>query len=171
MFTGTYAPQDWLFCDGTIYMCNQYPALYALIGNTYGGDDGQTFRVPDFTNMVPMGWGNSAGLTSRPWGTTGGESNFPITPDSMPQHNHAVNAISTTGTVSNPAGAVFAGRGALDRDYVNTVTFPDAINTPMYDNSLQLAGVQELQPLPMQQPYCAMNFIICAQNGIWPPKP
>jgi microcystin-dependent protein len=40
--TGT-APTGWLFCDGTSYAYNTYPALGALLGGSAGGN----FTVPD----------------------------------------------------------------------------------------------------------------------------
>lgn len=59
-FAGRYAPYGWLDCNGQELNVNQYQALYALIGNTYGGDNrGTTFRVPDFrpeVNGVKVDW-------------------------------------------------------------------------------------------------------------------
>lgn len=49
----TFAPLGWFKCDGTSYSIQQFQALYALIGNTYGGTRGQTFAVPDLTGAEP----------------------------------------------------------------------------------------------------------------------
>ena len=42
-----FAPPGFVKCDGTIYPCTYYPALFSLIGNKYGGDGKTTFAVPN----------------------------------------------------------------------------------------------------------------------------
>jgi microcystin-dependent protein len=37
-FAGGYVPQDWVLCDGRLLSINEYSAVFALIGTTYGGD-------------------------------------------------------------------------------------------------------------------------------------
>jgi microcystin-dependent protein len=60
--TGT-APTGWLFCDGTSYAYNTYPALGALLGGSAGGN----FNVPDMRDRVLGGlsatgtWSNTSG--------------------------------------------------------------------------------------------------------------
>ncbi|MBM7868452.1 tail fiber protein [Heliobacterium gestii] len=50
----SFVPQGWLKCDGTVYNWQPYQALFALIGNTYGGNaQQQTFAVPDLTGAEP----------------------------------------------------------------------------------------------------------------------
>ena len=58
-------PVGWLLCDGTGYDIATYPALYAAIGNTYGGAS-PTFLVPDMRTRVPYYTGalNATGGTS-----------------------------------------------------------------------------------------------------------
>jgi microcystin-dependent protein len=57
------APTGWLFCDGTSYAYNTYPALGALLGGSAGGN----FNVPDLRDRVIgsrstiTGWGNTSG--------------------------------------------------------------------------------------------------------------
>lgn len=60
--TGT-APTGWLFCDGTSYAYNTYPALGALLGGSAGGN----FTVPDMRDRFIGGqsaigtWSNTSG--------------------------------------------------------------------------------------------------------------
>jgi len=49
------APTGYLFCDGSTYSIASYTALYAVIGNIYGGDGTTTFAVPDLQMRVPVG--------------------------------------------------------------------------------------------------------------------
>ncbi len=48
LFAGSYAPQDWNLCDGTLLPISGNEALYSLLGTAYGGNGTTTFAVPDF---------------------------------------------------------------------------------------------------------------------------
>lgn len=58
----------WIYCDGQLVFQDDYPALYAVIGNKYGSGIGGTFRLPDFRNKKVVGTGpvdgNSSGSPS-----------------------------------------------------------------------------------------------------------
>ena len=41
-----YDPIDFVACDGRLLSSSQHPALYALLGNNFGGEFGKTFAVP-----------------------------------------------------------------------------------------------------------------------------
>ena len=47
-FAGNYAPENYMECDGRSLSISQYTALYAVIGNVYGGDGQMSFKLPDF---------------------------------------------------------------------------------------------------------------------------
>ena len=57
-YAGQIAPYGYLLCDGTSYPTAEYPDLYAVIGNTYGGDDAN-FNVPDYRETVLVGAGEN----------------------------------------------------------------------------------------------------------------
>lgn len=70
----------WIECDGRTLNVSEYQALYAVIGNTYGGTAGSTFKLPDYRSKKICGTGaldgNKGGsLTLTPTknalGTTG----------------------------------------------------------------------------------------------------
>lgn len=48
-FAGQIAPNGYLVCDGRSYAVADYPDLYAVIGNIYGGDT-ENFNVPNLTD-------------------------------------------------------------------------------------------------------------------------
>lgn len=54
MFGGNYAPEGWAFCHGQQLRIASNPALYSLIGNSYGGDGVSTFALPDLRSLVPV---------------------------------------------------------------------------------------------------------------------
>lgn len=57
-FAGQTAPHGYLLCDGASYKVADYPHLYAVIGNTYGGDT-ENFNVPDYRETVLVGVGEN----------------------------------------------------------------------------------------------------------------
>jgi microcystin-dependent protein len=57
-----YAPQGWALCNGQTLPIPQYQALFALLGNTYGGDGRSNFALPDLRGRVPMHTGQGQGL-------------------------------------------------------------------------------------------------------------
>ena len=44
-FTGTFAPMNWLFCEGQQLPIVQYTPLYSLIGTQFGGDGKNYFKL------------------------------------------------------------------------------------------------------------------------------
>ena len=48
-FAGQARPNGYLLCDGASYKVTDYPDLYAVIGNTYGGDS-TNFNVPNLVD-------------------------------------------------------------------------------------------------------------------------
>lgn len=53
-YAGTVAPAGWLLCNGVSYATTLYPALFAVIGYTYGGSSG-SFSVPTYTSLDTNG--------------------------------------------------------------------------------------------------------------------
>ena len=53
-FSGTTIPRGFLLCDGASYKVADYPDLYAVIGNTYGGDS-TNFNVPNLIDKFIQG--------------------------------------------------------------------------------------------------------------------
>lgn len=51
-------PRGYLLADGASYPTTEYPDLYAVIGNTYGGDT-ENFNVPDYRETVLVGVGEN----------------------------------------------------------------------------------------------------------------
>jgi microcystin-dependent protein len=55
LFAGNFAPQGYMFCHGQDLLIRRYNALYAVIGNAYGGDGVVNFKLPDLRERVPVG--------------------------------------------------------------------------------------------------------------------
>ena len=58
-YCGTSAPSYFKLCDGTSYLRADYPALFTVIGTSYGSVDASHFNVPNLQNRIPMGSGTS----------------------------------------------------------------------------------------------------------------
>lgn len=46
-FAFDFAPLNWMVCHGQVISINSNQALFALLGNRYGGDGVETFHLPD----------------------------------------------------------------------------------------------------------------------------
>ena len=47
-------PDRWLLCNGQSLLRATYPALFAILGTSYGSVDGTHFNVPDMRGRSPM---------------------------------------------------------------------------------------------------------------------
>ena len=63
LFAGSFAPTNWAFCDGSVLQIRVNTALFALLGNRYGGDGRETFALPDLRGRVALGAGQGNGLS------------------------------------------------------------------------------------------------------------
>ena len=94
MFSGMLdnIPNGYLLCDGAILNIADQPALFAVIGNAYGGDGVNTFTLPSMRDRFPRG----ASPDADP-GAVGGADAVTLTIPQMPVHNHSVtNGIAQT---------------------------------------------------------------------------
>lgn len=166
MFAGNYAPMGWALCDGQTMPIQQYTALFAILGTTYGGNGQTTFGLPDLRGRIPMHMGTGPGLTPRPIGQSSGAEKITLTANQMPAHNHLVNADGQQGTVDNPEGVVPA--AGVDPATTNPVfLYGTAMNKTMSPQMISQAGGN--QPHDNVQPFLCVNFII-ALEGEFPPR-
>lgn len=50
----SFNPMGMMLCNGQILNVNQYQALYALVGQTYGGNGSTTFGIPNMLGQEPQ---------------------------------------------------------------------------------------------------------------------
>jgi microcystin-dependent protein len=55
LFAGDFAPQGWMYCNGTALSIQQYGALYSILGLTYGGDGTSEFNLPNLVGPTSAG--------------------------------------------------------------------------------------------------------------------
>jgi len=171
VFAFGFAPRNWMQCAGQILPINQYQALFALLGTTYGGDGVRTFQLPDLRSRVAISMGQGPGLPAYVEGQQVGEENFTLTLDNMPpsMHTHTINASTTaTGGTNQPGPSV-----ALASAYVQEGT---AAPTPFnaYSTAAATVGMGSLvqaggAPHSNVMPTLALNYCICI-NGVFPSR-
>ena len=169
MFGGSFAPRNWIFCDGQTLQISNFPALFALFGATYGGDGRNTVGIPDMRGRAPMHAGQGTGLTTRRLGERGGAETVTLTANQIPIHTHTatstLHATSTDGTVIDPTGAVLADDG---RDRIYNTQAPDVtMSSDAITTTISNAGGGGAHP--NMQPYTVVNFIL-ATDGIFPSR-
>ncbi len=196
LFSGNFAPQGWLFCNGALLQISQYEALYTLIGITYGGDGNTTFALPDLRTRVAVGsldMGVGV-LPPHPNGAQGGSETTVLNQNQLPQHTHLATAAgggAATATIEASANSAtestpgFNGANTLasltdatlqpsmlvyNNDTNPAVTLTGVSATIATNPTVTLAPTGGNASVPLVQPIMGMNYIICVE-GIWPSRP
>ena len=179
VFGFNFAPQDWAYCNGQVLGVQQSQALFAVIGNIYGGSQAQqTFALPNLCGRAPMGAGSGPGLTQRAVGAAAGGESVALTPAQNASHNHTLNAQNPTDpTVMSTIDSVPTATHWLSR-VVHTnpappVTVLKAFSTGTPNTQLPAAAIGASgggQPHDNRQPSLAMNFCI-SMAGEFPMRP
>ncbi len=161
IFAGSFAPRGWAFCNGQQLQVQENPALYAVIGNTYGGNQ-SVFHLPDLRGRAALHQGAGPSLTPRELGENGGTTEVTLTVPNLPVHSH-VPSCQTTADTESPDGSIWANTpGRLGVQVYNDV--PD---TAMHPQAIQAAGGDKAHN--NVQPCLGLNFII-ALEGLFPPR-
>lgn len=186
-FTFGFIPEGWLRCYGQIIDARQYQALYALIGNTYGGSAQQyTFGLPNLQAMAPIGQGLGAGLTARQMGKTYGTATETLASiNYLPPHNHTVQAMkpvsanlntnAETTPVANQSWLSQAGTVYDATHYRNPKSYIPATSPPSVNATFTALTISPACANPNGyvsshsnvQPYLTVVMCIC-WNGIFP---
>ena len=175
MFAGSFAPKGWAFCQGQLLPIAQYNALFSILGTTYGGDGRTTFALPNLGGRVPVGTGQSPGLSHYSNGQVGGVENVTLNQTEMPAHIHVaqVKVSANLGTTNNPIGKVpGAVQAQVDRSGTPfpVTAYSDAPTGSASSDSTSILPSGGNQAHNNMQPYLGMNYIICME-GIYPPRP
>lgn len=164
IFAGQYAPRAWGFCDGQLLPVNDNQALYSLFNAFYGGDGRTTFGLPDFRGRLPVHMGQAPGLSRYEIGQRGGRETVSLTIDSIPEHNHPMQASNDASTSMLPGDRVL---GKL-------------ANIALYDPGTDTSRLYQLAPQTVgfvggeekhlnMMPYLCLNYIV-ALEGVYPSR-
>lgn len=154
-----FPPQGWQQCNGQTLAINQYAALFALLGTTYGGNGTSTFQLPNLQSSVPIHFGGAFVQ-----GETGGAEQVALSLAEMASHNHPALAVNVGGASAKPLPShVLAQSGSG-----NAAAYaPPSSLTPLNPASIQPAGGGGSHS--NIQPYLTVNFCI-AMQGIFPSR-
>lgn len=165
----TFAPQSWLACDGSTQPVQRYQALAAVLGNTYGPMNQNTFVLPDLRGLVAVGTGQGPGLHPYQLGKKIGSTDVALSQSSVPPHDHTLRAYvpgtsapTYTGTPSpttrltqyrvNNQGMQFFYKLPTPNQQFSPLTVTTAGGNATHNN---------------QQPFLALQYCIC-WDGIFP---
>jgi microcystin-dependent protein len=172
-FPYSFIPRNWLPCQGQLLPVNQYQALFALLGTTYGGNGTTNFALPDLRGKVAMGQGSGSGLTTRVIGQQLGEVTHTLLTTEMPTHTHLLNALPTTTNNINTPGPTTVLASATST--VGSVTAAMNLYTPQSAGGAVALAATALtnsggsQPHSNMMPYLTLQFCI-SMSGFFPSR-
>jgi microcystin-dependent protein len=153
-------PKGWAACDGQVLPIQQNQALFALLGDRYGGNGRSSFALPDLRGrtLVHAGWRHDKEIEH---GEAGGSSTVTLQLQEIPEyHSHyLVGATTAADTQAPSATAVLAGAAVY--------TDSHAAFGVMSPKSVGYAG--HSQPHENMQPYLNLQCII-ALTGRFPAR-
>jgi microcystin-dependent protein len=159
-----FAPQNWMFCDGSLLPIAQYQALFSLLGTAFGGNGTTNFALPDLRSRVPVGATLSGGgpsLTPYQMGEVGGSETVGLNITQMPIHSHLM-VTNDTSETQNTSSHHYLGGGGRTPVYAAQVGI-----TTLAPDAVSVAGGNV--PHENRQPFLGLNWII-AVNGIFPSR-
>lgn len=171
----TYAPYGWAFCDGAGVLVQQNPALFALLGNMYGGDGRTIFALPNLQGKAMAGPNPSYDLAQP--GSIVGSYTKTIGPANLPAHTHTAMAAAVAGSmnattpVANLPAQGYVNTGLATQRNRSLYAPFDGNVAPMNPAMVQQAGTGTASvAVDNRQPFLPINVIICV-DGTFPPKP
>ncbi|MBX8477733.1 tail fiber protein [Pseudomonas cichorii] len=186
-FAFPFAPYGWAQCNGQTMNVNQYNALYALLGNIYGGTAPQNFMLPNLQGRVPVNQGQGLNLTNRTIGTSAGVEKVTVAIANMPAHVHPMTTLAATTTIN--LGAQPSATGSIVPTATNcylggstagptsaNIFAPDlGTNAPIVQKGVTttisgtMGSVGGSLPLDSMNPFLVVNFSIALQ-GLFPTR-
>lgn len=166
LFTYNFIPLGWVECNGQTLQVSEYSSLFAVIGNSYGGNGFSTFCVPDLRGRVPIMPGNIAGL-SVTIAETGGTETEAMTVAQLPSHSHSTVGVARLACSNSSAQAVSPGIFAVNEERGNEFnTTSNAVSGTM---NVNVSPSGNGSPRNNLQPYIALVWCICV-DGLWPER-
>ncbi len=192
-----FAPRNYAFCAGQLLQISDFSALFALIGDTYGGDARTSMGVPDLRGRTPVG--SSVMGTPLPpvspiaWGQRGGAQEINLAVSQLPAHNHlatftpsgggsssgALSVSTSDGNQDAAAGNYFANgkqgfnsvKGFVDPNNVGTTVDIGGLNVSGSggDGTVVIDNTGNGASINIQNPYLGVNYVM-ALIGIFPSR-
>lgn len=114
-YPGSAVPSWALLCDGTTYEKSDYPELWDMLDAVFE-IDGDLFYVPNLTDRVPVGAGNSYDI-----GDMVGYATVTLTVNQIPAHTHEYKRPASLPNLQGEIPDINATKGPqFDRDTTST---------------------------------------------------
>lgn len=168
LFAGNYVPDNWALCDGRALQSQQFPALFSLIGNLYGGNGQTTFCLPDLRGRVPVGQGQGPALSLRPLAQAFGTETASLSVSQIPPHQHKLHALTTPADALTPTSNLLAQTQNQDAAYLAPPSGTAPVTWTLSDSSVASSGGNA--PHENRMPTQVLNYLICL-NGLYPIRP
>lgn len=163
-YAGPRTPKYWLPCDGRLLDVQKYPALFSVIGATYGGDGLEKFALPDLRGLIAFGTGAGINLKPRSNGEKGGSEFVTITQQSMASHSHNSNASNSKADTDTPENSFLTITEKLRYCSITEAEGDKEVAMSTEIIGLSVGGTEPHANMP---PYMVANYIICIE-GIYP---
>lgn len=162
LFAGRRAPSGWALCDGSTIQIASNAMLYAIIGNTFGGN-ATTFNLPDLRGRVPVGSGYRDARYFK-LGDQGGVETVTLDSLHVPPHSHKthVNAYSAASVDNHPKDRILGGGP-------NIYTADTSSLVQMGGGSVSVGPAGGSAPHTNIMPVQALNYMICV-DGLFPDR-
>lgn len=113
-FAGLTPPYGFLSCDGQSFSASEYPELFNVIGNNWGGVD-PIFNVPDLRRKTTVGSGGiKTTVLDNYVGAVGGDENSILKKENIPSHTHTLESVVVGGASGNSSLLPNVGNLGLD---------------------------------------------------------
>ena len=162
MFGGTFAPENWLFCNGQLLSISDNDTLFSLIGTTYGGDGQSTFALPNLQSRLPIHVGNDGQGNNYPLGQMFGAETAGLNTNQLGSHTHPLVVSNDQSPQSGPGGNYLAN----NPQNISPYTTDTGSLTPLASNGTTAQATTN-QPHANLMPYLCVNYII-SLYGIYP---
>jgi microcystin-dependent protein len=170
MFGGNFAPKGFALCNGQVLPITQNQALFALLGNTYGGNGTTTFALPDLRSSLPVSFGQGLGLSNYDLGQVGGTTAVTLTQSTVPQHVHSLRAAnSTTNTTSSGVSGNVPGAPPAANAHLYATPPGSPPLQPQAMGAAAVSTVGSNQPHTNLMPSLCITFCIALQ-GVFPTR-
>lgn len=177
-----YLGNSWLPCNGQLLPWTNantgpYLALQIIIQNTYGGQPGTTFQLPNlngntgFPALAVLGAGQGPTLTEYTLGQIAGAQQVTLNASNSPSHTHDFEIVVTNKTHMTPApmaNVTSLSRAILQSGSPVNMYKADPGNlVQMPPNTLSPALAQSPLPHNNMMPYLTRTYYIC-YSGYFP---
>ncbi len=188
LIANCFVPKKWAPCDGQLIDVEENPALFSLMGTTFGGDGHSNFALPDLRGRVAIHYGTRPGGFTYFKGQFGGFDSVLLFEEEIPSHKHSAQFVPPTFNASVAPGC-FKGFGSGGTDPEGKYPGPSPAGKGIYydsasagmgsstvDLSIDFTGSVNLSNTggsrkhENRQPFLTLTYCICI-SGQYPPRP